>query len=122
MPHMRKYRFWDGFETIYPPVGPEKDREKIIAENGWVANPSAKAIISTGPVSGGVFMSFDVVKNICVSQGMEIPDGATDDEVLALIEEWEARPVEEPEDSTAILAEAMARMAAAQEFQNMMAD
>ena len=108
---MARYQFWDKTSTLYTPSGARFTAAEYLAKNSWAAIPEVKCIISTGPINCGVFMEFTAVRDQCVQQGMTIPDGATDEEVLSLIEAWEERVIE-PEVS------AEERIAAALEYQN----
>lgn len=106
-----KYQFWDKTSDLYTPSGKMYTAEQYLEKNRWAANPAVKCVISQGPINCGVFMEFGAMKNEYVRQGMEIPEGATDEEILDLIEAWEDRVIEAP-----VTAEE--RIAAALEYQN----
>ena len=108
---MARYQFWDKTSDLYTPNGARFTAAEYMAMNSWAKIPGVKCVISTGPINCAVFMEFGALRDMCVQQGMEIPEGASDEEILALIEAWETRVVE-----TAPTAEE--RIAAALEYQN----
>lgn len=123
---MAKYKFWDKMEDIY-----FLSRDKIHGKThlsaqeyidtyaGWAANPNAKVVVADGDINGLIFMSFSNMKDSFVRHGGVIPEGATDEEILALIEESENKPtVTEVKGSVPSAEE---RIAAALEYQNMLA-
>ena len=97
------YQLWNKTDNLYPPGGSKLTPAQAFAQWGWAENPAAKVIITTGPINCGVFMNFTQTRDIYVEQGMEIPDGATDEDVVQLIWEWEHRPAPEPEVSDEVL-------------------
>lgn len=116
---MRRYQFWDKESPLYPPLGPPLDRDAVFAQWGWTARPDAKVVISAGTVNGGVILDFDQQRERFVAEGMDIPEGGTDDDILQLIEAWEQRVIEPEPDP---MVEATERLAAATEFANLMLD
>lgn len=107
-----KYQLWDKTSDLYTPSGKRFTAQQYIDEYaGWAANPAVKCVISQGPINCGVFMEFGAMVQSYVHQGMEIPEGATDGEILDLIEAWEDRVIEAP-------VSAEERIAAALEYQN----
>lgn len=108
---MARYQFWDKQSDLYTPNGMCFSASQYLEMNSWAKIPGVKCVISTGPINCAVFMEFGALRDMCVQQGMEIPEGASDEEILALIEAWETRVVE-----TAPTAEE--RIAAALEYQN----
>ena len=110
---MGKYKFWDKVEDLYTPSGRVYTAQEYLSKNGWARKDDVKCIISTGPINCAVFQEFTMLRDICVQQGMTIPDGATDEEVLELMSQWEDRVIE-----PAISAEE--RTAAALEYANVL--
>lgn len=121
---MAKYKFWDKIEDIYF-VGRDKiygkthltAQEYIETYAGWAANPNVKVVVADGDINGLIFMSFNNMKDNFVRHGGVIPDNATDEEILALIEESENPVVNVSEEITPTAEE---RIAAALEYQNML--
>lgn len=121
---MAKYKFWDKMEDIYflsrdSVYGKThlSAQEYIDTYAGWAANPNAKVVVADGDINGLIFMSFNNMKDSFLRHGGVIPEGATDEEILALIEESEdSKPVS----SENITPSAEERIAAALEYQNML--
>ena len=117
---MSKYVFWDKQSDIYT-LGRDSETGKMVwsAEDyinqkaPWAANPAVKVIVAGGAINGLLFMEYEATKTFYLNQGMDIPEGTTDDEVLGLMEAWDNRVIE-PEPT------AEERMAAAMEFQNLL--
>lgn len=117
---MSKYIFWDKQSDIYT-LGRDSETGKMVwsAEDyinqkaPWAANPTVKVIVAGGAINGLLFMEYEATKTFYLNQGMDIPEGTTDDEVLGLMEAWDNRVIE-PEPT------AEERMAAAMEFQNLL--
>ena len=110
---MARYAIWDKKSDIYTPVGEKLTAEQWMHRYGWAAIPGVKMVIGGGAINGTVAMEFDSMVEMYVAQGMEIPEGTTDEEILALIEAWETRPIETE-------ASAEERIAAALEYQNLL--
>lgn len=116
---MAKYIFWDKQSDIYT-LGKDRDTGKMqwTAEEylnqkaPWAKNPNVKVIVAGGAINGLLFMEYEQTKAMYVNMGMEIPDGTTDEEVLALMEAWDNRKPETTPD-------AEERIAAALEYQNL---
>ena len=109
---MGKYKFWNKSDKLYTPSGAVFTAEEYLAMNAWAGIDGVKCIIANAPINCAVFFEFGAYRDLCVKQGMVIPEGATDNEVLELISEWEDRVVE-PEST------AEERIAAALEYQNL---
>ena len=116
---MAKYVFWDKQTDIYT-LGKDKDtgkmcwtaQEYIDEKAPWAANPNVKVIVAGGAINGLLFMEYEATKEFYLNQGMEIPEGTSDEEVLSLMEAWDNRViVPEPD--------ANERIAAALEYQNL---
>ena len=116
---MARYKFWDKKEDIYT-LGKDRDTGKmqwsaedyISHKAPWAANPAVKVIVSDGPINGMVFQEFTVSRDQYIRMGMEIPEGATDEDILALMEAWEDR---KPDTAPS----PQERIAAALEYQNL---
>lgn len=117
---MSKYIFWDKQSDIYT-LGRDTETGKMVwtAEEylsqkaPWAMNPNVKVIVAGGAINGLLFMEYEATKQFYLNQGMQIPEGTTDDEVLVLMEAWDNRVIEPEPDANE-------RIAAALEYQNML--
>ena len=109
---MAKYAIWNKQDPIYTLVGECIPASEYLAKHAWAQIPGVRVIVGGGNINGTMFLEFDATKEFYVKQGMEIPEGATDEEILALMEAWDSRVIE-PE----VTAEE--RIAAALEYQNL---
>ena len=109
-----KYAIWNKTDDIYTLTGECIHAQDYISNRAaWAGNPNAKVIVGSGLINGTVFMEFNATVDFYKSQGMTVPEGATDDEILGLMEEWDNQ-VHESE------ASAEERIAAALEYQNLL--
>jgi hypothetical protein len=97
------FQLWNRTDYLYPPGGGKMTPEQAFAQWPWAENPAAKVIITTGAINCGVFMEFEATRDLYAQQGMAIPDDATDEEIVALIWDWEHRPAPEPDISDEVL-------------------
>lgn len=109
-----KYKIWDKQETLVTPIGEVLTAEQVIARYPMAGLPNFKFIICDAPISLGVFMEYEQAKQAYKQMGVPITDDMTEQEVLDAISYWEENPPE-PEPSPE------ERMAAAMEFQNLLA-
>jgi hypothetical protein len=117
---MARYKIWDKAEPIYT-LGPDQDgkyihsaQEYIDEHAPWAAIPTVKVLIGGGPINGTAFMELGATVEHYRRQGAVIPDDATDDEIIAAIEDFEDKPPEvEPSSEE--------RIAAALELANLLA-
>lgn len=109
-----KYKIWDKQETLVTPIGEVLTPEQVIERYPMAGLPNLKFIICDAPISLGVFMEYEQTKQIYKQMGVPITDDMTEQEVLDAISYWEENPPE-PEPSPE------ERMAAAMEFQNLLA-
>ena len=117
---MARYVFWDKKSNIYTP-GRDRETGKMVwtaqeyinNKAAWAAIPTVKVVVSGGAINGAVFMEFEAMKQSYISAGLVIPEGKTDEEILALIEEFEDNPQIDETPS------AEERIAAALEYQNL---
>jgi len=117
---MARYKIWDKVEDIYTlGVDPKTGKshwtasEYITAQAPWAAIPTVKVIIGGGAINGTVFMEYGATVEFYKSQGVEITDDMTVEQVLAAIEQFEDNP-------PSAEASAEERIAAALEFQNLL--
>ena len=86
---MKKYQFWNKKDALYTPSGKAYTAEEYLAAHAWARLPGVKCVINTGAINCAVFLEFENMKAACIKQGMIIPEQASDEEILTLIEEWE---------------------------------
>lgn len=96
-------------------VAGRDDREQWLARYPWARNPQSKMVISGGEINGGFCMPFSEMLITAVKEGFVVPEGATDEEILALIEAYEDALKAAP-----IAPSAEERIAAALEYQNLL--
>jgi hypothetical protein len=93
------YKLWNKTDNLYPPGGGKLTPAQAFAAWPWAENPAAKVIITDGDINCGVFMSLTATRAVYEQQGMVVPDGATDEEIVQAIWDWEHRVIEaEPSD------------------------
>ena len=107
-----KYAIWDKTSNIYTPSGEEFTAEQWKERYKWAKIPTVKCIVSGGVFNGGFMAELEEFRNYYIKQGAPITAAMTDEEVLAAVEAWEERVVEEEPT-------AEERIAAALEFQNL---
>jgi hypothetical protein len=103
------FKLWNRQDTLYPPGGGEMTPAQAFEQWPWAKNPAAKVIITDGDINCGVFMSLSATRDAYEQQGMTVPPGATDEDVVALIWEWEHRVIP-PEQSDEVLSAAVAQI------------
>ncbi|HBK84442.1 MAG TPA: hypothetical protein DDZ53_00250 [Firmicutes bacterium] len=109
-----KYKIWDGTDSLITPIGEVLTPAQIKERYPMAGISGMKFVICDSPISMGVFMEFTQTKEHYKNIGVTITDTMTDQEVLDAISYFEENPPE-PEPSTE------ERMAAAMEFQNLLA-
>lgn len=109
-----KYKIWDKQQTLITPIGEVLTSAQVFERYPASAIEGIQYIICDSPISLGVFMEFSQTKENYKARGAIINDSQTTQEVLDAITYFEENPA-------APLPSAEERMAAAMEFQNMMA-
>lgn len=115
---MAKYKIWDKVEPIYTLGADQNGKMKFEAQEyidekaPWADIPDVKVIVGGGAINGLLFMEFEATKDFYVNQGCDFSACTTDDEILAAMEAWDNRVVEQE-------VSAEERIAAALEYQVM---
>lgn len=109
-----KYKIWNGVDNLVTPIGEVLTAEQVKEKYPAAAIEGMKYIICDSPISMGVFMEFEATKKHYKNLGVPITDGMIDQEVLDAISYFEENPPQ-PEPTPE------ERMAAAMEFQNLLA-
>jgi len=88
-----RYQIWNRTDTLYTPVadvngkGSYTPPEYIAVKAPWMANPAAKAIITTGAINCAVFQEFEKTKDFVlgmVCEHIAAKDQTTGDHILAV--------------------------------------
>lgn len=87
-----RYQIWDKVSDIYTPSGHKFTADEWKAQNLWINLPGAKMIITTGNINGATAMEFGATVENYKRMGAKITDNMTDEEILAVIEEFENNP------------------------------
>jgi hypothetical protein len=103
-----KYKLWNKKDNLVTPEPNSKGKQIWTPEEyieqvaPWAGLPGAKAIIcdTDGPMNCGVFMEFYATVGVYKDSGMEVPEGASDEEILAIMSAFEKCPPGAGEPST----------------------
>ena len=107
---MAKYALWNKTDDIYTPVGEKLTAAQWLERYGWAAHPAAKPVVAGGLINGAFMGELSQMKEMYERSGADFSEAATDEEILAVIEDFEDNP---PVDDTPSTEE---RTAAALEF------
>ena len=114
---MKRYAIWDKVSPIITPVGEVFTAEQWVNRYPVAALPNITVICSAGEINGGFFGTLGQMKQMCEAQGADFSACTTAEEVLQAIEDFED-VLNTPSDE----ASAEERIAAALEYQNLMAE
>ena len=102
---MAKYIIWDKLSDIYTSLPHHISGKthwtaaEYIAEVApWAGLPEAKVIVSGGVINGSIFEDFYGRVEFYKNQGVEIADGMSDNDILALMEDYDNNPPLPPEE------------------------
>lgn len=113
------YKIWDKVSNIYTPSGAVFSPEEWMENYGWINIPGAVPVVSDGLVNGAYFNELGEMKKIYQGMGAVFDEGLTDEEVLGVIDAFEANLSTASSDSSPSAEE---RIAAALEYQNLLAE
>lgn len=88
---MAKYAIWDRQSPIYTPVGEVLTPEQWISRYGWIGNPAAKPVVAGGLVNGAFCGELSQMQDM-YSKVCDFSACTTDEEILAVIEDYEDNP------------------------------
>ncbi len=99
---MARYALWDKVSDIYTP-GVDASTGKavwtaddyIMYKAPWAGQDNVRIVVSGGNINGAMFMDYDSLIEMAVKQGFTYDEEATEDEVLAALEEYEDSVAEE---------------------------
>ena len=108
---MARYAIWDKQSDIYTPVGEVLTAQQWLDRYGWANHPLAKPVVAGGLVNGAFMGELSEMREMYAKQGADFSACTTDEEILAVIEDFEDNPpVGEPsvEERTAAALEFLA--------------
>ena len=114
---MKRYAIWDKVSPIFTPSGAVFTAEQWIDKYPIAGFDSVTIVCAAGELNGGFFGTLTGMKEMYENEGCDFSTCTTDEEVLDAIEAFEDEmnaPSEE--------ASAEERIAAALEYQNLMAE
>ena len=112
---MSRYVLWNREDTIYTPVGEALTPEQWISRYGWIGNPAAIPVVSSGLINGAFSGELSQMREMYENAGADFSACSTNEDVLATIEAFENEM-----NATSNEPSAEERIAAAMEYQNMM--
>lgn len=118
-----KYAIWNKKDDIITPVGEVLSAEQWIERYPVAGLEHITVVCSAGEINGGFFGTLGQMVMLCESRGADFSACKTEEEKLALIEEFEsaaASAVAEVVSNEEITASALSSIAASLEYQNMM--
>lgn len=89
---MAKYAVWNRTDTIYTPVGEALTPEQWISRYGWIGNPAAVPVVAGGLINGAFCGELSQMKDMYEKSGADFSKCVTNDDVLAVIEDFEDNP------------------------------
>ena len=115
----KRYAIWDKQSPVITPVGEILTAEQWIARRPVMGLDSIVAIVAAGEVNGALASTLGQMRQMAEANGCDFSDCTTNEEVLQRIEDFEDE-MNAPAENTEPTAEE--RIAAALEYQNMMAE
>ena len=120
----KRYAIWDKVSDIYTPVGEKLTAEQWIDRYGWIKAPGSVPIVAAGLINGALIDELGQMKTRYEQQGCVFTDGMSNQEILDTIEAFEDQRAAEAKaaaEEAANTPSAEERLAAAVEFQNLLA-
>lgn len=114
---MKRYAIWDKVSPVITPSGEVFTAEQWIDRYPVAGLPNITVLCAPGEINGGFFGTLGQMKQMYEAQGANFSACTTDEEVLEAIEAFEDE-LNAPSDE----ASAEERIAAALEYQNLMAE
>lgn len=121
---MKRYQIWDKKTNIYTPGGKMFTPAQWISMYEWINMPGAVPVISTGRINGKFSGELNEMKEMYENRGCTFTDDMTDEQVLEAMEEFDTAQAEAAKvaaEEAANTPSAEERLAAAVEFQNLLA-
>ena len=120
----KRYAIWDKVSDIYTPVGERLSAQQWIDRYGWIKAPGSVPIVAAGLINGALIDELGQMKNRYEQQGCTFTEGMSNQEILDAIEAFEdqrAADAKAAAEEAANTPSAEERLAAAVEFQNLLA-
>ena len=120
----KRYTIWDKVSDIYTPVGEKLTAEQWIDRYGWIKAPGSVPIVAAGLINGALIDELGQMKNRYEQQGYTFTESMSNQEILDAIEAFEDQRAAEAKaaaEEAANTPSAEERLAAAVEFQNLLA-
>ena len=120
----KRYAIWNKTDDIYTPVGEKLTADQWIARYGWINAPGAVPIVAAGLINGALIDELGQMKTRYEQQGCVFTEEMSNQEILDAIEAFEAQRAAEAKaaaEEAANTPSAEERLAAAVEFQNLLA-
>ena len=120
----KKYQIWDKISDIYTPVGEKLTADQWIARYGWIQAPGAVPVVAAGLINGALIDELGQMKKRYEQQGATFDSSLSGQDLLDAIEAFEdeqAANAKAAAEESAATPSAEERLAAAVEFQNLLA-
>lgn len=120
----KKYQIWDKVSDIYTPVGEKLTADQWIARYGWIKAPGAVPVVAAGLINGALIDELGQMKKRYEQQGATFDSSLSGQDLLNAIEAFEdeqAANAKAAAEEAAATPSAEERLAAAVEFQNLLA-
>ena len=120
----KRYAIWDKVSDIYTPVGERLSAQQWIDRYGWIKAPGSVPVVAAGLINGALIDELSQMKNRYEQQGCVFTEEMSNQEILDAIEAFEAQRAAEAKaaaEEAANTPSAEERLAAAVEFQNLLA-
>ena len=114
----KKYAIWNKKDPIITPIGEVLSAEEWIKRYPVAGIDTITVVCSAGEINGGFFGTLGQMKLMAENNGATFEDNLSNEELLAAIEKFE----NELHNPTSVEPTAEERIAAALEYQNMMAE
>lgn len=120
----KRYAIWDKVSDIYTPVGERLSAQQWIDRYGWIKAPGSVPIVAAGLINGALIDELGQMKSRYEQQGCTFTESMSNQEILDAIEAFEdqrAADAKVAAEEAANTPSAEERLAAAVEFQNLLA-
>lgn len=89
---MARYQIWNKTDNIITPSGAQFTAQEWADRYPWAKLPGVKMVISAGPINGGCALEYGATVAHYKKAGAAITGDMSDEEVLAVIEDFEDNP------------------------------
>lgn len=120
----KRYIIWDKSSDVYTPSGAKFTADQWIERYSWIDMPTAIPILSAGLFNGALIDELSQLKARCEQNGATFDEGLDNQALLDAIEAWEdaqAEAAKQAAEEAAAVPTEGERIAAALEYQNLLA-